>query len=136
VSPAENGAELPVESVAHLASAARWARVLAWFAFICAGFLLLGAAGMAAMPSDPKLPQGTSIGSFVIGLLILIPFAALLWGYSGALRAFAGGRPAALVTAFRRLRTYWVTLAIAYAISVVFAVWTMIGTVFHAIPSK
>jgi hypothetical protein len=121
VNPASPEVALTPQSMAHLAQARRWARVVASFGFVCAAFLLLGMAGIAAAPAMPQVPKATVVVTLVIGLAVLLFFSAILWRYSGALRAFAAGRPGALALAFRRLRTYWALLAIGYGVSILFA---------------
>jgi hypothetical protein len=113
--------ELPAASLAHLGQARRWARLVATFGFVGAAFLLLGTAGMAAVPANPKFPKGVLVACFLGGTAAVCVFGGLLWGYSGALRSFAAGRPRELVVAFRRLRIYWMLLAIASALSILVA---------------
>jgi hypothetical protein len=125
--------ELPAVSLEHLAQARRWARLVATFGFVCAAFFLLATAGMAAVPSTAKFPKGVFVASFVVAIAVVSVFAGLLWGYSGALRSFAIGRPSALVVAFRRLRIFWMLLAIGYVFSllagVVFVAMAISGVI-------
>ena len=127
-------------AVQQLAATKPWVRFMSVITFVCAGFMLIAAAGMVMMGSMGAMSKGGAAFPFtgVMGFGIAVIYAALsliyifpgvkLWKYANAIgMLIQSGREGDLVAALNHQRSFWkfvgilvLSMLVLYLVIIVF----------------
>ena len=142
------------EAIQQLAATRPWVRFISVMTFIGAGFMLLGAAGMAVMgvvggAAGAKLPptspnhqvnqfagaMGFGIAALYVVLAVVYLFPGIkLWKYANAITTLTtSGRNHDLVTALDQQRSFWKFMGIMIIAMLILYVLVIIGAVAIAV---